>query len=220
VTQPIQDTIQDTLHETSMAVWDVHVPVVVGTSTVVRAGVRCSRGCRLSGRFIQISDAGGNLVGEGRLGDAPLEGTDALYWTEISVKAPATQSVAQYRATFTETVAELGHDSATTTFTRRVTGPPEHQVSIDVVDKQTGIGVSEVEVRFGHYNEVTDRLGRVQIAVPGGTYDLSIRKDGFGAVPGEVTVAGDMTVRIEGMSGPTMAEIAPRMTAFEGFPWG
>ena len=89
-----------------------------------------------------------------------------------------------------------------------------------MIDKHTGIGEGDVEVRLGLYIHRTDRRGIVRIDVPGGTSNLSIRKDGFGAPPTVVEVSADTAVRVDGMSGPTMAEVAPRLTAFEGFPWG
>jgi hypothetical protein len=216
----VADAKQDTLHETSMAVWDERTPIVVGNSMKVQVGVACAEGCRLSGRFVEVLDDKGQIVAEGRLGTAPLAGTERLYWAELTLKAPATAGVASFSARFVDTVAELGHESASVRFSCRVTPVPEHKVSITVIDKHTGIGERDVEVRLGLYIHRTDRRGTVRVDVPGGTYDLSIRKDGFGAAPTTVDVSGDTVVRVEGMSGPTMAEIAPRLTAFEGFPWG
>jgi hypothetical protein len=211
---------QDTLHETSIAVWDDRAPAVVGGPTRVRVGVACAEGCRLSGRFVAVLDEKEQIVAEGQLSAAPLAGTEALYWTELTLKAPAAAGVAHFSARFVDTVAELGHDSATARFSVRVTAVPEHKVTVTVIDKHTGVGERDVEVRFGPYIHRTDRRGVVRIDVPGGTYDLSIRKDGFGAAPTVVEVSADTVVRVDGMPGPTMAEVAPRLTAFEGFPWG
>lgn len=214
------DANQDTLHETSMAVWDERTPAVVGSSINVHVGLACAEGCRLSGRFVEVLDEKGQVVAEGRLGAAPLAGTEALYWTDLTLKAPTQAGIANFSARFVETVAELGHDSASIRFSCRITPVPEHKVTVTVIDKHTGIGEHDVEVRLGLYIHRTDTRGVVRIDVPSGTYDLSIRKDGFGAAPTVIDVSADTAVRIDGMSGPTMAEVAPRLTAFEGFPWG
>lgn len=211
---------QNTLHETSMAVWDDRTPAVVGSPIKVRVGLACAEGCRLTGRLVEVLDEKGQIVAEGGLGARPLAGTEALYWTELTLKAPATAGVANFTARFVDTVAELGHDSASARFSCRITPVPEHKVTVTVIDKHTGIGESDVEVRLGLYIYRTDGRGIVRIDVPGGTYDLSIRKDGFGAAPTVIDVSADTAVRIDGMRGPTMAEVAPRLTAFEGFPWG
>ena len=110
------DANQGTLHETSMAVWDERTPAVVGGSIKVHVGLACAEGCRLSGRFVEVLDDKGNIVAEGRLGTAPLAETAALYWTELTLKAPATAGVAHFSARFVDTVAELGHDSASARF--------------------------------------------------------------------------------------------------------
>ncbi len=214
------DALQTAPHETSMAVWDTRTPAVVDSPITVRVGLACAEGCRLSGRIVQVTDDGGTLLAEGRLGGTPLQGTEALYWADVTLKAPATEGVVHFRARFVDTVAELGHDATSARFSCRVTRLPEHTVSITVVDKHTGARVRDVEVRLGLYIQSTDESGVVRVAVPGGTYDLSIRKDGFGAPPTVVEVAADTVVRVDGMSGPTMAEVAPRLTSFEGFPWG
>jgi hypothetical protein len=206
-------------HKTSLAVWNVRSPIIAESAVMVKVGMRCSAACRLTGRTIEVVDQSGVTVAEALLGETPWTGTDALYWAEVEFRAPASEGVAAYRAV-TSAGADPCHEASTAGFSFRTTGYPEHKVTINVVDKDTGVGVSDVEVRLGLYIQSTDQHGNVHVEVPSGTYDLSIRKDGFGAAPVMVEIAASVSLRVEGIVVPTMAEIAPRITAFEGFPWG
>jgi hypothetical protein len=206
-------------HKTSLAIWNVRSPVVAESAVMVRVGMRCSAACRLTGRAVEVVDDSGTTVGRATLGETPWMDTDALYWTDLEFRAPASEGVATYRAVSTAG-ADLCHEPSTAGFSFRTTGHPEHSVTITVVDKDTGVGVPDVEVRLGLYIQSTDEHGNVSVAVPSGTYDLSIRKDGFSALPVTVDIAASVALRVDGIVVPTMAEIAPRITSFEGFPWG
>src|SRR4029078_10961694 len=81
------DTAQtETLHETSLAVWDIPTPAA-GERFSVKAGAKSSAGCTLCGRRIEVL-AGDAVVASGSLGDAPWPGTSALYWAELALRAP------------------------------------------------------------------------------------------------------------------------------------
>ena len=207
-------------HATSMAVWNVHSPVVAGSAVHVKVGMRCSAGCRLAGRIVAIVDDRGTTIGEGTLADSPWTGTDALYWTAVELKAPSTEGTTAYRAISGMPDAEPLHEPSTAAFSFRTTGLPEHEVTVHVVDKGTGAGVSDVEVRLGPYLRSTDERGHVRIDVPGGAYELTIRKDGFGGFPVVVEVRANLSVRYDAIAVPTMDEIAPTLSSFQGFPWG
>jgi hypothetical protein len=49
---------------------------------------------------------------------------------------------------------------------------------------------------------------------------VSIRRDGFTVDPIVVDVAGDLLVRLDAVTAPTMAERARTLSSFEGYPWG
>jgi hypothetical protein len=83
----------------SLAVWDVPMPVVAGERFAIKAGAKATGGGTLSGTRIEVIDAAGAAVASGTLGDAPLAGTEALYWTALDMAAPAKPaklSVAEY----------------------------------------------------------------------------------------------------------------------------
>ncbi len=207
-------------HTTSMAVWNVPSVVVANSAVKVNVGMRCSAACCLAGRVVEVVDHRGTTIGEGTLGDSLWPGTDALYWTEIELKAPSVEEIAAYRALGGNPESEPLHERAAASFSFRTTRPPEHEVTVHVVDKNTGTGVSAVEVRLGPYIRPTDELGYVRVDVPGGTYDLTIRKDGFGAFPMVVEVQASLSVCVDAIAVPTMEELAPTLSSFQGFPWG
>ena len=207
-------------HKTSMAVWNVPSVVVANSVVKVNVGMRCSSGCGMAGRVVEVADDRGTKIGEGTLGDSPWTGTEALYWTQLELTVPATAGTMAYLATGGTPELEPLHEASTAGFSVRTTGQPEHVVTVHVVDKTTGAGVSDVEVRLGPYIRSTDQLGYVRVDVPGGTYDLTIRKDGFGAFPMDVEVGADLSVRIDAIAVPTMDELAPTLSSFQGFPWG
>ena len=78
-------------HATSMAVWDVASPTVLDTNFKLKAGVKCSVECNLTGKEIEIYDHEGAKVATGTLGGVPYSDTVDLYWTEVELKAPGTE---------------------------------------------------------------------------------------------------------------------------------
>jgi hypothetical protein len=218
--EPLALTFSTRPHETSMAVWDVPSAAVAQSPVKVSVGLRCAAGCRLTGEVIEIVDEAGMTAGRGVLGESALPGTTALYWTEIEIAAPDGRGVISHRVSFSSAGPDLPHAASHASFSFRTTGRPEHHVTIEVVNKDTGAAVGEVEVALGPYLRVTDADGRLQMAIPAGVYHVSVRKDGFSAEPVEAHVTADTSLRIAGAAVPTMAEIIPNLTSFDGYPWG
>src|SRR5258708_3926942 len=83
-------------NKTSLAVWDVPMPVVAGEKFEVKVGAKSASKRKLAGCRVEISDAAGTVVASATLGEAPLAGTEALYWTALDVPAPAQHQVTEY----------------------------------------------------------------------------------------------------------------------------
>jgi hypothetical protein len=62
----------------SVAIWDVASPVVVGERFTIKVGAKSAVSCGLDGATVEILDEAGTVVGSGRLGGTPWEGTCAL----------------------------------------------------------------------------------------------------------------------------------------------
>jgi hypothetical protein len=207
-------------HRTSMAVWDVPFPVAKNRSFKVKVGLQCSAACQLTGQVVEIRDEAGTKVGEGRLGDTLWAGTSALYWAEVDMAAPAAEGVSSSSVTFTAAELEVAHEDASASFSFRADRPPDHTVTVRVIDKQTKAPIDDVEVRLGLYMVSTDERGVVKVGLPQGTYELTIRKDGYKADPMSVEMSEDLTVQIEALTAPTRLEREEQLMKFEDYPWG
>ena len=55
-------------HKTSVAVWDLPTPVVIGESFSAKIGIKCAAECRLTGKLMEMLDEAGTRVGGGQPG--------------------------------------------------------------------------------------------------------------------------------------------------------
>ena len=205
-------------HACSLAVWDVPSPVSQAGTFDVKVGVRCAVGCQLAGAEVEVRDERGTKVGDGILGDTAWPGTDALHWAVIGLSAPERKGVQTCAAVFAAAGTALPHEPSTATFSFRTDTPCEHRASVRVTERDTDAPVVNVEVRCGSYRASTDAHGVAGVMLPDGTFDISIRKDGFQAQPLRVVIDRDVSVDIEAARVPTRAEMADR--AFKDYPWG
>src|SRR5437762_2034510 len=135
-------------HETSLAIWDVPSPLVLGRSSKLKVGVRCSSGCPLTGQEVQIRDTDQNHIGEGKLGPTPWPGTAGLYWTEVDVVVPPIEGMHTWTARFAATNQETPHLGASSNFTVITVKPPEHRVIVEVLQQDTKSAIEAGEVRL------------------------------------------------------------------------
>lgn len=205
-------------HTCSMAVWDVPSPASIGEPVQVKVGVRCSTECQLGGCLVEIHDEAGTKIGEGNLGENPRDGTSALYWTEIEMEPPVTEDVHFRTAIFIGTGTELPHEKSNASFSFRSDKQKQHLVTVKVIENSTGAAVGHVEVRCGHYITSTDKSGIAKIALPEGTFEVSMRRDGFQAQPFNITVNEDLMVELKVVTVPTHNEQAEQLLA--NYPWG
>src|SRR5258705_3914007 len=75
-------------HRTSLAVWDLPSPIVVGRRAKLKVGVSCPDGCNLSGTSVDVYNDTGQRIGTGSLGSTPWPATVALYWAELDIAPP------------------------------------------------------------------------------------------------------------------------------------
>ena len=205
-------------HTFGIAVWDVPSSASAASSFHVKVGVQCSAGCQLAGSSVEVRDETGATVAEGRLGDTPLTGTNALHWSTIELQAPAVEGLSSRSVVFVPASTDPPHEGAAVTFTFWTAPAPEHSVTVKIVDQATRAPVSDVEVRFGRYTSSTDESGVATLALPTGIFEVSIRKDGFQAEPLTVEVDDSLAVEIEAVKVLTRAEMDEKM--FDEHPWG
>ncbi len=184
-------------HATSLAVWAVPSPVVMGEKFSVKVGAKSAAACDLKGKQIAISNQAGAVVAQGSLGDSPWPGTSALYWTEVEVTAPDQEGMFWCAVNFAAADVETPHDGASSKFSVAIVRPPEHRLTVEVLEKDTKAPIEDAQVRLGAYRAATDPSGRAEVAMPKGTYDLTVWKVGYDAPSQIVDLHDDVSIQIE-----------------------
>ena len=181
-------------HEISLAVWDLPSPVVIGRRTALKAGVSCPCGCSLTGTEINVRDEQGTLLGGGVVGSDPWRGTTALYWVEFEIAAPPTEGIHTWRIHAATPNGQPALESNVRVLASR---PPEHRVTVDVIEQGTGFPLADVELRIGPFRATTNDAGRAHVDVPAGTYEVHAWKLGYDLLSSTASVNADMTMRLD-----------------------
>jgi hypothetical protein len=189
-------------HATSLAVWAVPSPVVMGERFRIKVGAKSAAGYRLGGTKILISDQNGAVLGQGALQDTPWPGTSALYWTEVEVPAPDREGMFWCAANFAASDVATPHERSSSKFSVAIVRPPEHRLTIEVFERDSKAPIEDAQVRLGAYRAATDPSGRAEVAMPKGTYDLTVWKVGYEAPVRTVDVREDASVQVEAVIVP------------------
>ena len=184
-------------HATSMAIWDVPSPIAFGDEFRIKVGVKCSAECNLAGKEVEIYGQEGTRVATGTLSDVPYSDTVDLYWTEIELKAPGTEGYYRWQAKFPEPDLEFQHEEASHPFGFITGKPPEHVVTIEVIDKDTKTPIKNADVLLHPYRGYTNDYGVAKVEVPKGNYELYVSKNKYQIFQTTVEVANDVAVKVE-----------------------
>jgi len=187
-------------HETSLAVWDAPSPVVAGGRATLKVGITCSCGCNLMGTRIDVYDEAGALVFGTDITSGPWPETDALYWAECDVAAPATEG--EHAWSVHAKAPDPSHGHARSVVRIIASRPPEHRVTLEVIEQASRVPVAGVDMRLGPFRAATDQAGIAHVEVPRGTYDVCAWKVGYALLSTSVDVAGDATIRLEVITAP------------------
>ena len=189
-------------HLASLAVWSIPQPLVAGERFALKVGVKSSGGCDLGGEAVEVCDAAGAVAARGVLGASPWPDTAALYWTEVPMPAPRAPGLSSWSARFAGCATGLPHESATSTFSLSTVAPPEHSLTVTVIEKGTATPVEDALVRLGDFRAATGRSGKAEIRLPKGSYNLVVWKVGYDAPPIAVDVQADAAVEVELLTVP------------------
>jgi hypothetical protein len=184
-------------HGTSLAVWAVPSPVVMGERFTIKVGAKSSAGCALGAEKILLSDRSGTVIAQASLRDTPWPGTSALYWTEVDVPAPFEEGMFWCSVNFAAADVEIPHEGASSKFSVAIVRAPEHRLTVEVLEQDTKAPIADAQVRLGAYRAATDPSGRAEVAMPGGTYDLTVWKVGYEAPGRTVDIREDLSIRVE-----------------------
>jgi hypothetical protein len=187
---------------TSLAVWSIPSPVVTGARFAIEIGAKSAAGIAFAAQHVEVRDESGSIVAQGCLGESPYPGTAALYWTSIELTAPAREGPHTWSVEFEPSEPDLPHERASTTFSVFVVRPPEHRLTIKVIEKGTSAPIADAQVRLGAYRAATGPLGLAEMDVPTGVYDLDIWKVGYEAPTRAVRLDKNMLIEAEVLSVP------------------
>ena len=174
----------------------------MGERFSIKVGAKSSSGCELSGKKILVSDQSGTVLGRGSLQETPWPGTSALYWTEVEVPAPDQEGMFWCSVNFAAADIETPHEQSSSKFSVAIVRPPEHRLTIEVLEKDSKAPIEDAQVRLGAYGAATDPSGRAELALPKGTYDLTVWKVGYEA-PGQIVdIHDDVSLQVEAVVVP------------------
>ena len=176
----------------SLAVWDVPMPVVAGEMFSIKAGAKSASGQSLAGHRVEVFDATGVMVASGSLGEMPLFGTEALYWTAIEGPAPATGHT-EYAVRF---IPGPGHDATATRFSVAIADKPEYKLNVKVTEQSTAAALGGVEIRLGPFHARTDAAGHAELRVCKGEYQLHLWRTAHIAPPQPIRIDGDASIAL------------------------
>ena len=190
-------SVRTLAHDTSLAVWGVPSPIAIDHPFRIHVGATCSAGCSLAGKEIQVCDDTGAGIARGTLGETPLDGTRALYWTEVDLVAPAREGATSRSIAFAPAELRLPHGAASARFGFETVRPPRYSVTVKIVQKDAGTPVEDAQVRLGVHFAYSDSTGLARVAMPEGTYSLDVLKTGYEASSRVLEVNDDVSVEVE-----------------------
>jgi hypothetical protein len=177
----------------SLAVWDVPMPVTAGEKFAVKVGAKSSTKRELAGYRVAVTDASGALAASGALGQAPLPGTEALYWTTLEVTAPARQA-ADYTV---QLIAGASIDEIIATkFSVAVAANPAYTLTMTVTERDTHEPLDGVEIRIGPFHARTGKDGQAALKVPRGDFQIQLWRTAHIAEPQPIRVGRDEDVEL------------------------
>jgi hypothetical protein len=183
------------VHAASLNVWGLPSAVAAGERFRFKVGIKCSAGCKLSGRRLSIFDHEGQEVAAATLVDNIWPGTDALYFVEMEAQAPAAPADYQWQVTTPEWNSGIAHADGSFTFAVKIVRSPDHEVTVEAFDGETQSPIKGAHVLLHPYRAFTDERGVAKLKVAAGRYRLFVSGFKYIAYQEIVEVAGDVTAR-------------------------
>ena len=162
---------------TSLAVWDLPFPAIVGQAFKLKVGARSLDSFSLSGAKVELL-MHGRVIGDGILSSEPWPGSAALHWTEIEAKAPTKQGVAHLTARLSDITSCVPHRGCMAAFSFPVSQAPETQLTVVVTDR-SGHPVIDAEVRPDCFSGKTNSDGEAIVDVPLGQIEIAVTRLGY-----------------------------------------
>jgi hypothetical protein len=185
-------------HVTSMVVWDVPSPIQLNDKFTIKVGVRCSAECNLGGLDIEILDHTQALIATAKLSDIPMSEATPLHWAEVELRAPGAEGCYNWSVRFAKPDLALAHEGSCCEFAFVTVRPPEHVVTVQIVDQVEKTPVANAQVIMHPYRGFSDERGIAIVKVTQGEYDLWIPKnEKYMKFRMAVKVDGDTEIKAE-----------------------
>jgi hypothetical protein len=184
-------------HAATVNVWGAPSAIAAGERFRFKAGLKCSAGCKLSGRRLSIFDHEGEEVAAATLGDNIWCGTDALYFVSVEAQAPLAPGDYQWQVRTPEWNASGRHAAGSSTFAVNVVRAPDHEVTVEAFDRETQSPIKGAHVLLHPYRAYTDERGVAKLKVAAGRYKLFVSGFKYIAYQEIVEVAGDVMTRAD-----------------------
>lgn len=184
-------------HTTKVNVWGAPTAIGRGEPFGIKVGVKCTCGCSLAGQPFTIHDESGAEIAAGVLGDGIWPSTEALYFAEAALAAPAAAAIGNH--TWSMRFAADGltppHAASTAAFGLTVVRAPEHEVVVEALDVAKGTPLPGAIVTLHPYRAVADAAGIARLRVPKGAYTLFVSARKYVSDRASVEVTGDLRTR-------------------------
>jgi hypothetical protein len=184
-------------HAAQLNVWDVPSTIVAGEHFKVALGVRCSAGCDLGGQELSVFDQQGLRTGTAKLGHDVWPGTEALYFAELEARAPLTAGNHRWEVRIADWASKLPHAAGSLSMVVRVVRPPDCEVTVKVVDRESQAPIQGARVVMHPFRAVTDDRGIAKVKVTRGPYDILVSGSKYVPVCTSVEVTADLITRAE-----------------------
>jgi hypothetical protein len=189
-------------HAPSVNVWGLPSAIAAGEHFGFKVGLKCSAGCKLTGRKLSIFDHEGTQVGEANLVDDVWPGTSALYFAEVEARAPHQTGDHDWHVETPGSERDVPHAAGSFTFAIKVVDPPDHEATVEAFDSEQQTPIKGAHVLLHPYREFTDENGVAKVKVAKGRYTLVVSGFRYIAYQSIIDVAGDVTTRAELVSEP------------------
>ena len=102
-----------------------------------------------------------------------------------------------WTARFSPLDLEIPHSASSLTFSLITVLPPEHRVTVEVIEARTNAPITAGEDRLGTFRTLTNGDGLATLEVPKGKYELNAWKMGYELVTRNLEINSDQTLKIE-----------------------
>jgi hypothetical protein len=182
-------------HAASVNIWGVPSAIPVGESFSFKVGIKCSAGCKLTGRQVAVFDHEGVQVAAGHLCDDAWPDTSALYFVELQGETPGATGDYRWRVEAPGSESGVPHAAGSSTFAVKVVAAADHEVTVEAFDVENGAPIKGAHVLLHPYRALTDNNGMANVRVAKGVYKLFVSGFNYIAYENVIDVASNMAIR-------------------------